>query len=290
VTPVVERITAWTAAAVLALGVPTALAAQDSTPYKNHLYDKFQGTLDFTTVINSSNARVDGNGGQGTTLDFKSVLGVPGTTVQPALGFKWKPGRHTELDLGYQFINQSGQRTFTDTVVIGSDTLSGNVDLSSKLGSNNATVQIKYSIWAAERHSIGLAVGFGAIFFRADFTGSASGCVATSCDSTGAFSISKSVTVPTASLGAFGRWRLGDRWYVGGDARGFGGRVDRYDISVFEGDAAAQYFLSTNWGLALGWYYTNVTVNISPRSGASVFSGKVAYDYSSLRLGAVYAF
>jgi len=283
-------VTRWAAVAVLALGVPGVLAAQDSATWKNHLYDEFQSTLDLTTVINSSNARVDGDGGQGTTLDFKSVLGVPGTTVQPALGFKWKPGRHTELDLGYQFINQSGQRTFTDTVVIGSDTLSGDVDLNSKLGSNNATLQLKYLIWAAERHSIGLTAGLGAIFFHADFTGSASACVAASCDSTGAFTITKSVTVPTASLGAFGRWRLGDRWYVGGDARGLGGRVDRYDISVFEGDAAAQYFLSNTWGLALGWYYTNVTVNISPRSGASVFSGKVAYDYSSLRLGAVYAF
>jgi len=276
---------------VIAICVPRALAAQDSTGFSNHLYDTFQATVNFTTVLNRSNVRVDGSNGPGTTLDYESFLGISGTSIQPALGVKWKPGRHTELDLGYQFINQSGQRAFTDTVIIADDTLSGDLNLGSKIGESNATLQFKYSIWAADRHNIGLALGLGAIFLSLDFTGTAQGCAAASCDSTGAFSISKSVTAPTASLGAFGRWRLGNRWYVGGDARGLGGKVDRYHISVVEGDAAAEYFLSDRWGLELGWYYTDVTVNVDPKAdAASSFSGKVAYNYSSIRLGVIAAF
>jgi hypothetical protein len=286
------RLGLLTAAAGLALVAPRELVAQDTATSDNHLYDRFQATADFTTVLNYSNARVDGSDGRGTTLDFRSVLGISTTTVQPALGFKWRPGHRTELDVGYQFINQSGERTFTDSVIIGDNTLSGALDLKSKVGSSNATMQFKYSLWAAPRHNIGLAIGLGAIFFSGDFTGSAEACHGPDCSS-GTFSISRSATAPIVSLGAFGRWRLGRRWYVGGDARGIGGQVDRYDFSVLEGDVEAQYFLSDMWGVELGWYYTDESVDIASRSGTVAsgdFSGKISYNYSSLRLGAVAAF
>jgi len=283
----------WAVLAVLAGVSPQALAAQDSTAFTNHLYDKLSVVVDFTTVLNRSNARVDGSNGEpGTTLDFKSLLGISGTVIQPALGLRWKPGRHTELDLGYQFINANGARSFADTLYIGNDTVSGNIDANTKLGSSNATLQFKYSLWAAERHNIGLAVGLGAIFFDLKFDATADGCSGPNCSS-GSLNTDKSFTGPTASLGAFGQWRVGDRWYVGGDARGLGAHVDRFKFSVFEGDANARYFVSNRWGLGLAWYYTNVTVNVEPKSGGAVensFVGKVAYNYSSFRLGGIFVF
>jgi len=244
-------------------------------------------------VLNRSNARVDGtNGDVGTTLDFKSILGISGTSIQPAFGLQWKPGRHTELDLGYQFINANGNRSFSDTLHIGDDTVSGNIDAATKLGSSNATLQFKYSIWAAERHNIGLALGLGAIFFDLKLDATADGCSGPNCAS-GSLNVDKSFTGPTGSIGAFGQWRLGDRWYVGGDARGIGAHVDRFDFSVFEGDVNGRYYLSNRWGLGLGWYYTNVTVNVGAKSGNTVAQdlvGKVAYAYSSLRLGVIGVF
>jgi len=291
------RLTRWTALASLAIAVPGILSAQDSTAYRNHLYDKLTVSADFTTVLNRSNARLDGsNGDAGTTLDFKSILGISGTSVQPAFGIQWKPGRHTQFDLGYQFINAKGSRSISDTLRIGDDTVSGNIAASTKLGSSNATFQFKYSIWAAERHNIGLAVGLGAIFFDLKFDATADACGGPNCASgslSDTLNVDKSFTGPTASIGAFGQWRLGDRWYIGGDARGIGAHVDRFKFSVFEGDANTRYYLSNRWGLGLGWYYTNVTVNVQPKSGSTVANdlvGKVAYAYSSIRLGVVFAF
>ena len=282
-----------TALVVLALAAPRLASAQDATADKNHLYDKLQVGVSFTTVLNNSDVRVDGTSGNlGTSINFKDLLGVSGSTVQPALGLAWKPGRKTELDLGYQFLNTSGSRAFSDSLVIGDNEFFGNINLNTKLGSDNATLQFKYSLFAKERHNIGLAIGLGAIFFSAEFDGSASGCVGDACDGT-TISLKKSLTGPTASLGAFGNWRLGDRWYVGGDARGLGARVDRFDISIFEADANVRYYLSNRWGLGLGWYYTNVTVNVGAKSGNAAVEdlvGKLAYDYTSLRLGVVAAF
>ncbi len=101
------------------------------------------------------------------------MLGISGSSVQPALALAWKPGRHTELDLGYQWINQSGTRSFSDTLVIGDNTVSGQIDANTKIGSNNANLAFKYSIWAAEKHNIGLELGLGAIFFDLQFDATA---------------------------------------------------------------------------------------------------------------------
>jgi hypothetical protein len=282
-----------TVLALLALAAPRLASAQDATADKNHLYDKLQVDVSFTTVLNNSDVRVDGTSGiVGTDINFKDLLGISGSSVQPALVLAWKPGRKTEFDLGYQFLNQSGSRTFSDSLVIGDNEFFGDLDLNTKVGSDNATLQFKYSLLAKERHNIGLAIGFGAIFFSVDFDGSASGCVGDACDGT-TISLKKSLTGPTASLGAFGTWRLGDRWYVGGDARGLGARVDRFDISIFEADASARYYLSNRWGLGLGWYYTNVTVNVGAKSDNAAVKdlvGKLAYAYTSLRLGVIAAF
>ncbi len=279
--------------ALLALAVPQVLAAQDTTEYKNHLYDKWQVGLAFTTVLNNSDARVDGSGGElGTTINFKDILGISGNSVQPAITLGWKPGRKTEFDLGYQFLNNSGQRTLDEQIIVGDDTLSADLDATTKIGSSNATFQFKYSILAKPKYTVGLALGLGAIFFDLSIDATASGCVGTACDS-GAVNVSEKLTGPTASLGVFGNWRVGDRWYVGADARGLGANVDRYDLSIFEGDVNVRYYLSNRWGVALGWYYTNVTIDVAAKAGDTVAGdlvGNISYNYTSLRLGVLAAF
>jgi hypothetical protein len=286
----VARLARWSTLAAMALVVPGALAGQDAATDRNHLYDKFQLTAAFTTVLNNSEARVDGNAGDGTTLNFKDLLGISGTSIQPALGFAWKPGRHTELGVNYQFINQSGARSFSDSLIIGDNTVSGQINANTKIGSDNANLAFKYSIWAAERHNIGVELGLGAIFFDFQFDGSASGCVGPDC-AAGSFAIHKQLTGPTGALGAFGQWRLGDRWYVGGDARGIGANIDRFNVSIFQADAAARYYFSNRWGAGAGLFYNDISVDVAPKGGSSASSdlaGKVKWNYSSFRLGIVY--
>jgi hypothetical protein len=285
------RLPGWATVAALALVASPRLSAQDTTT-KNHLYDKFQVGASFTTVLNHSVARLDGSNGQGTDLNVKDLLGISGSSVQPAITLAWKPGRHTELDVGYQFINQTGTASYEDSLVIGDNTVFGQIDANTKFGSSNANLAFKYSILAKEKFVAGVELGLGAIFFDLQFDGTADGCAGPDCAS-GSVNIDRSLTVPTGALGAFGEWRLGDSWYVGGDVRGIGGTVDRYNVSVFQADAYARYFFSNRWGATLGWYYNDVTVDVAPKGGTSAssdVSGKISFNYTSLRLGAVAAF
>ena len=287
------RMVPWAAVALLPLGVPVALAAQDSANARNHLYDTFQASANFTTVVNRSDARLDGSNGEfGTTLDLQKVLGISGTTIQPALGVRWKPGRHTEFDASYQFLNSSGQRSFSDSLRIGDNTVSGRIDAKTKTSSSNAVLQFKYSIWAAERHNIGAVVGLGAVFLGLKIDATSTGCAGPDCTS-GSLNVDKNLVGPTAAIGAFGQWRVGNRWYVGATAGGIGAHVDRFDFSVFQGNVAGEYFLSNRWGIEAGVYYTDVTVDVASKSGGAArqdLVGRIKYAYSSFRLGVVGAF
>ncbi len=112
-------------------------------------------------------------GMSGPTSTSRISSAFPEARCSRRLRLAWKPGRKTEFDLGYQFLNTSGSRAFSDSLVIGDNEFFGDIDLNTKLGSDNATLQFKYSIFAKERHNIGLAIGLGAIFFSAEFDGSA---------------------------------------------------------------------------------------------------------------------
>jgi hypothetical protein len=287
-----RRIFSYFTAAVLALGAPRALAAQDSTAFTNHLYYKWQINVDFTTVLNNSTARFDASDGErGTDLDFRSMLGISGSSIQPALGLSWKPGRRTEFDLGYQFINQSGSRTLTDTLYIGNDSVAGGLHADTKVGASNLTFQFKYALFAGPGHTIGLALGLGRVYLSLELDAEVAGCSGTAC-ADGAVTVSKEFIGPTASLGAYGRWRVGDRWYVGGDARALGANIDRFNISVFEANAGAKYFLSNRFGLGASFYYTDVQVDAEAKEelGLDDLIGTLSYNYTSFRLGVVAAF
>lgn len=268
--------------------------AQAPEVQRNHLYDKLEVAAAATFVLDRSEARVDSPEGMiGTTISIPNSLGLPGTTVQPAVGLRWRPGRRTALELSYQFLNKSGERTIERNLDVGGDTVYAGLQAASALSSDDATLQFKYALWAADRHTIGVAVGLGAIFFHLTIhaMGDASGGGGSVADTV---RIDKSLTGPTASIGAFGNWRLGSRWYVGADARAFEIRIDRYGVSVLEGNLDARYYLSDRWGVGASVYYTDVALNVDPqevrRGDATDLFGSVKHAYTSLRLGAVAAF
>ncbi len=282
------------AAGFVFLATAFPLGAQVSVPPRNHLYDRLELGVAASFVLDRSEARVDSPEGEvGTTFSLTSALGMPSATVQPVVGLRWKPTRRAELELSYQFLNQSGQRTITQNLEIGGDSVYAGLRSTSDLGSDDATLQLKYALWAGDAHTVGLALGVGAIFFRlqVDAEGDASGGGGSVVDTV---RIDKRFTGPTASIGAFGNVRLGPRWYVGADVRAFAVQFDRYSATVAEGNLLARYYLSDHWGVATSLYYTDATIEVMPpetRSGdASDLFGSVKHAYTSLRLGVIGAF
>lgn len=264
------------------LALPGALRAQADAAPPNHLYDKWQFTGSATWVLLGSEARVDPeDGGEGTNVDLEDDLGLDKSEFQGRLAVRWRPGRRHELEVGYQFIRRNNTRTLRDTIVFADTSFPAGFDVKTKFNSDYAFLGYRFAFMAKENTQLGLSLGVGALFLGSEIDGVG-------------FIDPDSVQIkqefdqvaPLGSLGAYGRFRFGERWHLSADARAISITIDRFDITVLEGGLAGQYFFSPSWGAELGWSYSGVEVEFMSESDDR--SAKINYDFSTARIGVVF--
>ncbi len=214
-------------------------------------------------------------------MDLEDDLGLDKSEFQGRLAMRWRPGRRHELELGYQFIRRNNSRTLDTTIVFADTMFPAGFDVKTKFNSDNAFLTYRFAFMAKENTQVGVGLGLGALFLGASIDGV--GFV--SPDSVHVDESFDQVA-PIASLGLYGRFRLAERWQINADARAIGITIDRFDISVFEGGLAGQYYFSPKWGAELGWSYSGVQVDFTSKSGNR--SAKIKYDFSTARVGIVF--
>jgi hypothetical protein len=279
----------------IALGAVLALATVAGTgplqaqgaPERNHLYDRLQFSLSGTNVWLGSRIRIDpASGSQGTDVDG-GALGANNSSFEPRLALRWRLGHRHELEFGYQVARHGGERVLTDTITIGDSTFAAGLRIKSGIQSDQAFVNYRFAFRARERSQIGVALGLGALLFKVNvdaIAGATSGGPDTAITQ---FAVEKSLTAPTASLGLYGRWRSGSRWYIESDARALYFAVGRISAGVIEAGAAARYFVSPHFGFEAGYGLTRVALTLDPNSNGGGLAGKLSYTLQNARLGVV---
>jgi len=262
--------------------------AQDSLPPTNHLYDRFQLSFSGAQVWLGPKVKIDaGDGTPGTEVDGKDV-GASNSTVEPRLALRWRPGRRHELDVGYQFARRSGGRVLADTIYVADTSFAAGLRVESAFKADQAFLNYHYAFRVRERSQIGAAVGVGVLFFHADIdaiAGSTSGGPDTTIVP---YSVSKGINIPTLSLGLYGRWRTGDRWYIESDARALKFAYSRIGVLVLEGGAAARYFIKPRLGVELGYGVSGLRVTLDPKTdGTPSLTGRLRFTLQNLRLGVI---
>ena len=257
--------------------VAPPLEAQVAAP--NHLYDRLQFIVSGTQVWLGSRVRVDANDGSpGTEFEGRDI-GAGNRIWEPRLALRWRLGRRSEFELGYLFARTGGSRVLGDTIRFADTAFARGMEVHSALKSDQASLTYRYAFHAADRSQIGLAVGLGALLFHIDLRNADTALVP--------ISASADLVGPTGSLGLYGRWQLGDRWYVESDARALHGQIDRITATVYEAGAAARYFVSPHAGFELGYGLTWIKVDVDHRPNTRGFAGLLQYSLQNLRLGAV---
>ena len=281
VTRIFGRVNTWTKLSVACCFV-FALPLEAQAPLQpahSHLYDRFQFTVSGTQVWLGSNVRVDANDGSpGTEFDGGDV-GAANRSWEPRLALRWRLGRRSEFEFGYLFARTSGSRVLGDTIRFADTAFARGMEVHSALKSDQASLTYRYAFHAAERSQIGFAVGLGALFFDVALRNADTALVP--------ISASANVVGPTGSLGLYGRWQLGDRWYIESDARALHGKIDRITATVYEAGAAARYFVSPHAGVELGYGLTWIKVDVDHRPNSRGFAGLLKYSLQNLRLGVV---
>ena len=265
--------------AIIALVGATPRAGAQST---SRLYDKWQIDLSGSVLVMGTDIRVDGSSTDGTEIDGEDVLGLSREKIQPRISGRWRPGRRHEIELGYQFARRTGEKTLERDIVIADSSYAVGLNLETTFRTDQVFAAYRFAIRARERTQLGVGVGVGVFPFKleVDRLVSAGGSEVVSSNE-------RSLTGPFGSLGVYGRFLLGDRWYLESDLRGIAIQIDRIEASVVEGNLAGRYFLSDKWAMELGYGLSAVTITVDPPEDREGFFGKVEYPVHHVRLGVV---
>lgn len=255
---------------------------------RNHLYDRWQLSASGAVLILSTTIRVDSDSGQGTELNSEDDLGLSRTVFRPRIAARWRPGHRHEIEASWVFVNRTGDRTLADTIQVADTSFSAGARLRSSFRNDQVLVVYRWAFHASEASQIGLGVGLGAQIFSFKFdalAGAASGGDTVTVQK----SVDKKLVGPTASLGLYGRWQLGQAWNIEADLRGIYAKISTVTVWDVEAGAAARYWLSDTWGLEAGYGLGLYDVKIDVSNNDSLikydFSGKVKYSTQNLRLG-----
>jgi hypothetical protein len=283
--------TAGAVVAVCALACGLAASQARAEDLGNHLYDRFQADVAGTILRLGSEARVDAKDGSvGTDLDVEDDLGFSRSKFQPRFEFRWRPGRRHQIGIGYQFARRSADKTLEGTIEVGDTSFAAGARAHSVFDSDNLFLTYRFAIMAHERTQLGVGLGVGAFFFKFGVDALAGISVAGRTDSV-TYSNTTSFTGPTAALGLYGRFRLGNPWYLEPDVRYLRVKIDRFTAKVFEGSLGTQYYLSRKVGLEGGLGVRSVQVDVGPKTDGGFFdlgvSAKIKYKETGLRVGVV---
>ena len=231
----IARFGLWIAPVALALVASPRLSAQDSTTDHNHLYDKFQVRVAFTTVLNNSTARLDAaNGGVGTDPRFPGRSSAfRATTVQPAIGIRLEAGPaygiRSRVSV-HQPKSATGQPTRpsssarTRYPAISTHQVQGQLRAPPPSSSSTRS-------WPGRSTTSDLALGLGAIFFDITFDATATPAAGRTASPT-PLSTTREASPdrpPRSAPSATGGWAIAGTWAPtpGASARGWTGTISR---------------------------------------------------------------
>jgi hypothetical protein len=281
-------------AAGLTVGCVPKVGAQQ---LENHLYPPVEFDVGGTVLRLSETIRIDPQNRPelGTEINVENDLGLSRNTVQPRLAFRWRPGctriRRHELEVGFFLAKRSAEKTLDRTIQFRDTTFTLGAQVKSDIGTSQFFVNYRFAFTAHENTQIGFTVGLGAIFFRSELD-----ALRAVDNPQVQFADTSKFTAPVGSVGLYGRFRLGNRWYLEPDLRAIYVKISNIKAGVLEGGAAVRYFFSNTIGAELGYGlgFYKVTLE-TPESGSGGFlgidvHGKVKYTVNGLRGGVVFQF
>ncbi|HEX7878934.1 MAG TPA: hypothetical protein VF720_05960 [Candidatus Eisenbacteria bacterium] len=272
-------------AATLVL-LPVAAFAEEPNP--THLYDKFQFEVSGTAVGFNSELRVDANqGDDGTDIDAEDDLKAPEIKVQPRFELRWRPGRRHELELGYQFARRNSEHQLDNSFDFGDTTFMSGTHVRSHFDTDRAFLNYRYAFMAREKTQVGLTFGVGALFIDTQVD-ALTEIQSEDGEREVEYGAGGSIIGPSAAIGPFANFQVGEDWYIHSDLRWLKATVDRFTVRVLDAEAGTRWYPWTSVGFDLSGAVSSIALDVARPEDRDGLAGSFEYSLLQLRLGLVY--
>ena len=255
-----------------ALAAFAGAAALSSTAHAQPLDDKYW--IEVSGFYASADTRVNVSrpGRPGTDIDMESNLGLKKHETLPALYGGWRLGRWV-INGEYYALDRNGSRATTRDIEFDGVTFPANVAIDSKMRSNVYRATVGYSFIRNDKAELGAAIGLHATDFTVRLRGDAqvAGSAARQTEDR-----RHSFLAPLPTVGVYGTYEVTPKVILTGRVDYLSMKIDEYDGSILNAQAALSYRISRMIELGLAYRYVDYSLDVDKSS----YQANIDYDFN----------
>jgi hypothetical protein len=258
------------ALAAFSLLLPGAALAGGNDP----LDDRVSVSLGTFLLETETRLRIDGATGRGTEFDAEGDLGLHDADRLRVDAY-WRFANRHKLRVMYFDTHRSAQHTVDRDLQVGDTVFPLDANLEASLETRVGEIAYEYAFLRKKRFELSASLGVHNVRFDLGMAASQ-----TSSGRTLEAEHSAAANGPLPVLGLHATWRLGERFYIEGQAQYFRLTFDEYDGRLEDYTASLVWSVFEHAGIGIGYneFVTRLEVD-APR-----FDGDLRWRYGGMRI------
>lgn len=235
-------------------------------------------TLDLGGILNQfgTTVKLNDQGLEGSNISLENS-GLKKTLSSFDAGGTWRFWSRNRIDVLYFSASRSGSKTINQDLNIDGVIVPINSTLTARTKDQFLDVDYRYSFAKTDWVELAGLLGLYAGQYKYQLSATrplAGGGQASLLD------VTASTTVPLPLLGATLDWYINSQWKLSASASGIKAHIGSVDGSAFVGGVKTEYMLVRNFGIGMGYLYSNVSADVTKNS----FNGKLSTKMNSVSL------
>jgi hypothetical protein len=269
-------------ALALGLAAPSSASAQDESrpPGSDPFWERLKFRVSGFSASSSTEIRLDrAEGEEGTELDFEDDLGLDDQDFLPSFDASYRFNRKSRIEASFFSLSRDGTRELSRTIDFGDRTFEIGTEIESHFDTDIFRVSYAFSFVNNPQAEFGFSAGLHVLD------------VGTGISTLGGtLSVEKDadITAPLPVVGLHGGYAFSPVVSAWGRSQLFSLSIDRYSGTLLDLYGGLQYDFTPNLGIAGGFQYYHVDVDVEGERGE--FVGKMNFDYIGPTLSGVVRF
>jgi hypothetical protein len=257
------------AGALLLLGSPAAMA--DEAP--NLLTDPFNLAIGTFILSSDIEARLDGESGRGTTVDWERTLGDDADQTQFRIDGFWRFADRHKVRMLWFSNTTSNKRTLDEEIDWGDATYPVDAEIKSEFSFDIYELAYEYAFLRRDNYELSGTIGLHWATLSAELKGEASFVGGEPVS--GTVRSEGSVDLPLPVIGLRGLWSLSHGFWIDASAQFFALSIDEYDGSLQDYRVAVLWQPKRWLGVGVGYNQFSVDVDVEQDR----FEGNIDWTY-----------